>query len=77
MSSNEVLVRVGENSCVAETRLPQDEQLGTASRKAMPTVTASDEDSVVWLAGSSRLTIQTEAESPYLDSKARTRKLPS
>jgi|GEM_PF-1333625 hypothetical protein len=77
MSSNEALVRVGDNSCVAETMIPQDEQPGTDSRKDMPNATTSDEDTIVWLTSASRLSIQTETQSPYPDSKTRTRKLPS
>jgi len=77
MSSNEALVRVGGNSCLAETMIPQDEQPGTDRKKYMPNVTASDEDTVVWLTDASCLGIQTETESPYRDSKVRTRKLPS
>ena len=77
MSSNEALVRAGENSCVAETMTPQDEQPGTDSQKDMPNATACDENTVVWLTGASRLSIQTETQSPYPDSKVRTRKLPA
>jgi len=77
MSLNEALVRVGGNSCVAETIIPQDEQPGDDREKNMPNATVSDEDKVMWLIGVSRLNSQTETESPYSDSKVRTQKLPS
>jgi len=77
MSLKEALVKAGGNSCATETMTLQDEQPATECQKSTPNATASDEDTVVWLTGASRLSIQTETQSPYRDSKVRTRKLPS